>query len=135
MNQTDRALRADSPERRSARGQATVEFALLLPVVALLALVIGQVVVVGRDRVLLTHSAREGARQAAVGASDADVRAEVVAASRLAADRLEVSVHRSASTVEVTVRYDGATDLPIVGALVDNVSMVAVARMRREIPP
>ena len=98
-------------------------------------LVIGQVVVVGRDRVLLTHSAREGARQAAVGASDADVRAEVVAASRLAADRLEVSVHRSASTVEVTVRYDGVTDLPIVGALVDNVSMVAVARMRREIPP
>jgi len=136
VNHDDRSLRATSgPERRSSSGQATVEFALLLPIVALLALAIGQVVVVGRDRVLLTHSAREGVRVAAVGGTDAEVRTEVLAASRLAPDRVQVSVTRSATNVEVIVRYLGITDLPLIGALIDDVGMVSVARMRRERPP
>jgi Flp pilus assembly protein TadG len=121
--------------RRSSKGQATVEFALLLPVVALLALAIGQVALVALDRVRVTHSAREGARVAAVGGSDAAVRSEVVAASRLAPDRISVAVRRTATNVEVTVRYVGITELPLVGVLVDDVGMVAVARMRRERPP
>ena len=112
-----------------------MEFALLLPIVALLALAIGQVVVVARDRVLLTHSAREGVRIAAVGGSDGEVRAAVIASTPLEADRVTVGVSRGVSTVEVVVRYSGPTDLPLVGALIDDVAMVAVARMRRERPP
>lgn len=136
MNRTDRPVRAGwGPDRRSCRGQATVELALLLPVVALLALAVGQVAVVARDRVVVTHSAREGARVAAVGGSDAEIRAEVLAAARFPSGRVEVFVVRDPDIVEVTVRYRGATDLPIVGALVDDVTMEAVARMRRELPP
>ena len=136
MNNSGRPRRAGpDPSRRSSTGQATVEFALLLPVVAVLVLAIGQVALVALDRVRVTHSAREGARVAAVGGSDAQVRTEVVAASRLAPDRLRVSVRRTTANVEVTVRYDGATELPLVGALIDDVDMVAVARMRREQPP
>jgi hypothetical protein len=35
----------------------------------------------------------------------------------------------------VTVRYVGVTDLPLIGTLLDDVTMVAVARMRRERAP
>lgn len=118
----------------SSRGQATVEVALLLPVVAVLVLAIGQIAVVARDRVMLTHAARVGARVAAVGGTDAEIRREV--ASALAADQtgLGVDIRRSGSSVEVTVAYRSTTDLPLVGALIDDVAMVAVARMPREPP-
>ena len=47
-------------------GQATVEVALLLPLLALLLLAVVQVGLVVRDQVLVTHAAREAARAAAV---------------------------------------------------------------------
>lgn len=109
-----------------------VEVALLLPVVVLLALAIGQVAVVAHARVATTHAAREGARVAAVGESDRAVREAVIASGTLAASRLSVSVVRRATTVEVTVRYLDPTDVAIVGALLDDVEIDAVAVMRRE---
>ena len=47
------------------RGQASVELALLLPLLVLLLLVILQVGLLGRDVVLVTHASREAARAAA----------------------------------------------------------------------
>jgi Flp pilus assembly protein TadG len=44
------------------RGQATVELALVLPLVAMLTLAIVQVALVARDQNLVTHAAREAAR-------------------------------------------------------------------------
>ena len=117
---------------RSCPGQATVEVAFLLPVVVLLALAIGQVAVVAHARVSTTHAAREGARVAAVGESDQAVRSAVLAAGSLAPSRLSVEVVRRASTVEVTVRYVDPTDVALVGPLLGEVEMVAVAVMRRE---
>lgn len=111
-----------------------MEVALLLPLVAVLALAIAQVALVARDRVLLTHAARVGARVAAVGGSDDDVRREVAASAPGSADRLRVEVHRTATTVEVRIGHRSITDLPLVGAFVDDVELVAVARMPREPP-
>jgi hypothetical protein len=62
--------RSRSPERRTPgqeRGQATVELALVLPLLLLLALVALQVGLVARDQVLLVQATREAARAAAVG--------------------------------------------------------------------
>ena len=56
------------------KGQATVEFALLLPVAVVALLVIAQIGLVVRTRVMLTHAVCEGTRIAAVGGSDADVK-------------------------------------------------------------
>jgi len=117
---------------RSCGGQATVEVALLLPIVVLLALAIGQVALVAQARVLVTHAAREGARVAAVGESDRTVRDIVIERSTLDRDRIDVVVARRGSTVEVTVRYVDPTDVALVGPLIGSVELVAVAVMRLE---
>ena len=54
------------------RGQATVEVALVLPLLAILMLAIGQVMVVGVTEIQVTNAARAGARAAAVGESVID---------------------------------------------------------------
>ena len=51
-----------------------MELALALPLIALLLLAIVQVGLVVRDQVLLTHAAREAAREAAVNPSADAVR-------------------------------------------------------------
>ncbi len=51
---------------RDDRGQATVELALVLPLVALVLAALVQAVVVARDQLLVVHAAREAARAAAV---------------------------------------------------------------------
>lgn len=117
-----------------SRGQATVEFALVLPLVAVLALAVVQVALVARERVLVTHAARVGARSASVGATDAEVRRDVVAAVDLAADRVDVRVGRAGTTVEVVVTYRSTTDVPLAGALIADVELRATARMPREPP-
>lgn len=133
MNRHGRLARTSKPRAgRSCGGQATVEVALLLPVVVLLALAIGQVAVVAHARVLVTHAAREGARLAAVGESDGAVREAVFERSTLRRDRIDVRVVRRATTVEVTVRYLDPTDVALVGPLIGGVELVAVAVMRRE---
>lgn len=118
-----------------AAGQATVELAVLLPVLALLGLAVAQVALVARDRVLVTHAAREGVRVAAVGAGDAEIRAAVAGAGSLDATRLRVRVVRRSDTVEVRVDYRSVTDLAVVGPLVADVDLAARATMRREEPP
>lgn len=117
---------------RSSRGQATVEAAILLPFIALILLAIVQIGLVVRSRILVTHAAREGARAAAVGGSDDEVRAAVAIAGNLPIQRLEVEVRRVGDTASVTVTYRDPTDVPLVGALVGDAEMVAVARMRIE---
>lgn len=133
MNRHDRPVRDENARAgRSAAGQATVEVAFMVPVVVLLALAIAQVAVVAQARVRVTHAAREGARAAAVGEGDGAVRDAVLASSSLRAERVEVRVVRDASTVEVTVRYVDPTDVALVGELLDDVALDAVAVMRRE---
>ncbi|MGI9603553.1 MAG: TadE family protein [Acidimicrobiales bacterium] len=117
---------------RRDEGQATVELALVLPVVAMLVLAIVQFTVVGHAEVVTVHAAREGARAAAVGGSDADVRAAVLRQSGLPGGRVQVSITRSADAVAVEVRYVQATDIALVGPLVGDVAHVAAATMRRE---
>lgn len=121
--------------RSGHRGQATVELALVLPFVVLLLLALIQVGLVVRARVMVTHAAREGARVAAVGGSDAEVRRAVGVAADLALHRLDVTVGRSGDNAVVRVRYRDPTDVPIVGELVDTATLDAVAHMRIETPP
>jgi hypothetical protein len=106
--------------------------AFLLPVVVLLALAIGQVAVVARARVEVTHAAREGVRVAAVGEGDAAVRAAALAGGGLGSARVRVTIVRRPSTVEVTVRYVDPTDVALIGSMLGDVELVAVAVMRRE---
>lgn len=123
--------------RRRARheGQATVELALLLPVVMALLLVVIQVALVVRDQVLVVHAAREAVRAAAVdGRPDAQTKA-AAAGGPLDVGRLSVIVGprgEAGSVVHVGVRYRSSTDVPIIGGLIGDVDLHAEASMRVE---
>jgi len=121
--------------RQREGGQATVEVALLLPLLALLLLAVVQVGLVVRDQVLVTHAAREAARAAAVDPQVAVAREGAVAAARLDPDRLSVELSGSTEPggrLTVTVRYRAPTAVPLAGALIGDRTLVAVATMRVE---
>ena len=114
------------------KGQATVELALLLPFFALLLMAIIQVGLVVHARVLVTHAAREGARAAAVGASDEEVRQAVAVAGDLPVHRLRVEVARVNGAAVVSVYYVDPTVVPLIGAMLSDVELAATATMRLE---
>jgi len=117
------------------RGQATVELALLLPLVVALLLMLVQAAVVARDQVLVAHAAREAARVAAVDDDTGAARRAAEQAGPLAADRLEVEVTGRGgvgSRVRVAVRYPLPVRLPLVGRALDDVTLSASATMRVE---
>lgn len=111
-----------------AAGQATVEFALVLPVLMLVILLVFQVVLIGKDQLLVIHAAREAARAASVGA-DAD------AAARRVLPGAQVRVSGGASVgapVAVEVIAVSPTALPLVGPLLPDPTVRARVEMRTE---
>ncbi|MFN2607730.1 MAG: TadE family protein [Acidimicrobiales bacterium] len=120
---------------RGHRGQAAVELALVLPLVAMVMLAVVQVGLLARDQVLVVHAAREAAREAAVNAASGAPRQAALAGSGLEADRLQVDVSGrggAGTRVRVDVRYRSPTRVPLVGAAVGDVTMEATATMRVE---
>lgn len=118
-----------------SRGQATVELALVLPVVVLLALAVGQVAAVSVDSVLVHHAAREAARAAAVETSPGVARAAAVGAAGLNSERLEVSLAGGVETgdsLAVTVTYLSSTSVPLVGRFVSDVELASTVTIRVE---
>lgn len=121
--------------RRREGGQAAVELALALPLLALLALLLLQVGLVVRDQVLLTHASREAARAAAVDGAPGAARDGALAGSRLDGDRLTVRTAGRAgpgSRVTASLSYRSPTDVPLVGRLVGDVRLRASVTMRVE---
>lgn len=130
--------RASRPRARCSGtplGQATVEAALVLPLLVVLALAVVQVALVARTQVLVTHAAREAARAAAVDPDPGAPQAAGRAAGGLDPERVLVRARGRdgpGSRVEVTVRYRMATDVPLVGHLLPDLDLRAVATMRVE---
>ncbi len=120
--------------KRDENGQATAEFALVLPFLVALMLCIVQVALVARDAVLVTHAARVGARAAAVAQSEQEVVAAVQAAVSLQPERLEVSQSREGGLVRVTVRYRSATEVPLAGSFIGDVELSESVAMWDERP-
>ena len=122
-------------DRRGSGGQAAVELALALPLVAMLLLALVQLGFLVRDQVLVVHAAREGVRQAAVESSVDAARWAAAGSSGLAAGRMQLSMTGRGgpgSHVRVTVSYRAPTDVPLVGAVIGDVDMHASATMRVE---
>jgi Flp pilus assembly protein TadG len=118
---------------RPDAGQAAVELALALPLVFVVILGVVQVLLVARDQIAVVHAAREGARAAAVAADPGgEGTAAATAAAGLDAGRLSVAVADGGETVTVVVRYAVPTDVPLVGALVGDVTVTGTATMRSE---
>lgn len=125
--------RSHGRDRRSCGepGQATVEFALLLPLVVFAALALIQVGLVVRDHLAVVHAAREAAREASVDPNAAH--AVAVARRTLPGADVEVSARPAVGEpISVDVRYRAVTDLPLVGALFPDPVLHSRAVMRVE---
>jgi hypothetical protein len=108
-----------------------VELALVLPMLVMLLFALVQVALVARDKVLIVHAARAAAREASVDADPGRARA----AARHTLPGAEVEVRRRGGVgepVEVEVTYVSKTDLPLVGALVPDVTLHTTVVMRIE---
>jgi TadE-like protein len=124
----DRGVRCSA---RSDRGQATVELALVLPVLLLLLFALVQIALVARDQLLVQDAARAAVREASVGADES----RVADAARRTLGGVEVEVHRGRGVgdpVDVTVRYVDHTNVPLIGPLFPDVVLHAKATMRAE---
>ncbi len=117
---------------RSGHGQASVEFALALPIVVVMA---AGLVVVGaavRNELAVELAAREGARAAAV--SDTPALAAVRAANQAVDLPIDVTTTSDGSTVTVTVTHLDDVDVAIVGSLIGPVTHIGSATMALEPP-
>ena len=117
--------------RRGESGQATVEFALVLPLVLMAMLALIQVGLLVRDHLAVVHAAREAAREASV---EPDPRRAVAAAHRtLPGARVDVGDRPGVGgSITVEVRFRAVTDVPLVGALFPDPELHARAVMRVE---
>lgn len=118
--------------RRGDSGQAAVEFAVALPLIAVAMLAIAQVGVSIRNELVVELAAREGARAAAVSADSAG--SATAAARRAVTLPVEVSVRENGATVSVTVTYVDDTNIAIIGGAIGPVTHSATATMAIEPP-
>lgn len=123
--------------RSADDGQATVELALCLPVLAVLLTIVVWAAGFATDHVRLWHAAREAARVAAVDADEQQIE-QAAAAGGLAGLVVSVEPRPDARVrgepVTVTVTFRPAADLPLLGALARGFVMSARSTMRIERP-
>ena len=127
-SRTRRPRRFACPER----GQATVEFALILPLAVFLLLAVLQTALIVRDYVGVVHAAREAAARGQRRPRSCRGRPRrAVVCSRDA--RVDVGTRpRIGGPIRVEVTVTSRTNLPMVGALFPDPDLHATATMRTE---
>ncbi len=105
------------------KGQSLVETALILPVLLLLLTGIIDFGLLFNSYLVVSNASREGARQAAVGKTDAEIRSAASnAAVSLDPARLEIGItpgeaaRDTGDSVTVTVRYGYSMITPVIAA-------------------
>ncbi|MFA5891944.1 MAG: TadE/TadG family type IV pilus assembly protein, partial [Actinomycetota bacterium] len=88
----------------TARGSVSVEFAAVLPLVAISMLLVAQVGVLVVEELSVLHAAREGARAAAIYNDDARARDVVLQAGNLDPERARIQIDPAWRDVGTSVR-------------------------------
>jgi Flp pilus assembly protein TadG len=122
---------------RTERAQATIEFALLMPIIAVVFLLGVDGVLIARDQLLVVHAAREGARRAALTGDLGE--AAAVVHDRGAPGNASVSMTSygggTNELVGVTVRWNTSSRLIVIGRFVGGIAVEHTTVMRRERSP
>ena len=114
--------RRNSPDSSNDHGQATVEFALTIPVLLVVLLGAVQVFVVLVDRLHLVHITRDATRAASVSADPTSAVSRVV--ERAWPDRdVSYRVNDDGDLVSVRVELVNSTDVPIIGRFLPDVRL------------
>jgi Flp pilus assembly protein TadG len=124
---------------RDARGSVSVEFAAVLPLVAVSLLLVAQIGLLVSEQLAVQHAAREGAREAAVWNDDARARDAALTAGDLDPSRTTVLITPSqrdvGTPVRVEVRYTPVA-MPVVGRFMpSSTTLRASVEMRTERAP
>ena len=113
---------------KNQRGQALVEFTIVLPILMLLIMGIFQFGMMLNAYITIGNAAREGARAGIIGSSDAEIQNLIISTSpSLEPKNLSVSITPSGTnrisggTLTVNVTYNYKLTVPIISSLFNNV--------------
>ena len=108
---------------RNEQGQTMTEFALVLPVLALILFAVIQFGIVFNNYVTLTDATRAGARKAAVSRDDPNRNADVIAAIQNSASDLDVS---KLSVPPPTSTWDSGSDVTVTASYPYSISLLGL---------
>ncbi len=110
-----------------------MELALVLPLIFAMLMLLFQVALVARDEIVVVHAARDAVREATVSRDPG----LITAAARRNLPGATVRVVRRGRVgepVEVTITYVSRTDLPLIGALLPDLTLHSASVMSVERP-
>lgn len=116
-------------------GQATVEFALVLPFLFLFSLSVVQVGSIANDQLALGHAARSAARAISLG-DVTDQSADQIAVNAVdnttTLKNIRIDVELGGKFAQVALSYTRKINIPIIGRLINEVTLHSSATMPRE---
>lgn len=115
----------------SDEGASAVEFAIVLPLLAMLLFGIMQYGYTFFEYIQVAQSAREAVRWGALGSSDAEIRAKALAAAPALTSNVVVTIARTTDSVSVTVTKPVTRLAPLPDIAVP-ASMSSTAVQRKE---
>jgi len=116
-------------------GQATVEFALVLPFLFLFSLSVVQVGSIANDQLALGHAARSAARAISLG-DVTDQSANQIATNAvdntITLNNVRIDIELGDKFAQVALSYTRTINIPIIGRLINEVTLHSSATMPRE---
>lgn len=109
---------------RNSEGQTLVETALVLPVILLILMGIIEFGLIFNNYLMVSNASREGARTAAVGATDAQIISLVKNAANLDPSKITITisplqpVRKKGDEVSITVLYNYNLITPVISAII-----------------
>jgi len=112
---------------KNNKGQALVEFAIILPIILLLIMGIVQFGMMINSYLAIQYAAREGARAGIVGSTDSEIKNLITADSpSLDSSKLTVTItpalsnRKSGDTLTVKISYSYNLTIPVISSIFKN---------------